>query len=261
VEFAKRCFTIALVLGVVTSTLQLMTGHFSAMIVAKYQPAKLAAMEGLYRTEASAPLHLFGFPDDKSETVKFGVAVPGMLSFLAHNDFKATVIGLDQFKPEDRPPVWVTFQTYHIMVALGMFFIGITWFALFLRWRGKLFQSAWMMRAFVVSVVFPFVANQFGWVSAEVGRQPWTVYGLLRTSDSVSKSVKASEILFSLIMFSCVYLLLFILFIYVLDRKIKHGPDDASAAEPPDSTPGLLEAASRRGKTQYGLVETTESDA
>jgi len=261
VEFSRKCFAIALVLGVVASTLQLLTGHFSAMIVAEHQPAKLAAMEGVFKTEQSAPLHLFGIPDEEAETVRFGVAIPGMLSFLVHNDLKTPVTGLDQFAPEDQPPVQIPFQSYHLMVALGMYFIVLTWAALFLLWRGKLFQKTWLMWVFVFSVIFPFIANQLGWVAAEVGRQPWAVYGLLRTSDSVSKSVSGGAILGSLIMFSFVYLLLFILFLYVLDRKIRGGPEHVTGEEIPETTgkEDLIDVLTGRDKTRQGLVESEEN--
>jgi cytochrome d ubiquinol oxidase subunit I len=225
-EFARRSFTIALVVATLTSLAQLIAGHFSAEVVAKYQPAKLAAFEGVYKTEESTPLYLFGFPNSETETVDFGVAVPGGLSFLVHKDFTTPVTGLDQFAKEDRPPVALPFQMYHIMIALGMYFIGLTCVSLLLLWTGKLFQLRWLMWVFVFSVVGPFIANQAGWIAAEVGRQPWIVYGLLRTSDGVSKAVAAEAVLASLIMFTFLYALLFLLFIYLLDRKIKHGPDE-----------------------------------
>jgi cytochrome d ubiquinol oxidase subunit I len=136
------------------------------------------------------------------------------------------VDGLDKFKPEDRPPVVLTFHAYHIMIALGMFFIGITLFASFLLWRGVLFDQRWLLKIFVVSIVLPYAANQFGWMAAEVGRQPWVVYGLLRTSDAISKSVKASEVALSIAMFGVIYALLLLLYLYIMTKKIQHGPDE-----------------------------------
>ncbi|MDX2175970.1 MAG: cytochrome ubiquinol oxidase subunit I [Candidatus Sumerlaeia bacterium] len=243
-EFAKKSFVIALALAAVASTAQPLVGHWSAMIVAEHQPAKLAAFEGVYKTEESTPLYLFGIPNNETETVA-GIAVPGMLSFLVHGDFTTPVTGLDQFAPEDRPPVHLPFQTYHIMIALGMFFIGITWLAFFMLWRGKLFETRWLLWVFVFSVVAPFVANQAGWFAAEVGRQPWIVYGLLRTSDGVSKAVQANAVLTSLIMFTLIYALLFAMFLYLLDRKIKAGPDVEEYSVAPEES-NLAEAVTAR---------------
>jgi cytochrome d ubiquinol oxidase subunit I len=227
VDGAKRSFTVALIVATVMSLLQLATGHSSAVQVAFTQPAKLAAFEGLFKTpEGGAPLYLFGHPDPVTETVKYGVKVPGMLSFLVHFDFTKPVDGLDKFKPEDRPPVALTFHAYHIMIALGMFFIGITLFASFLLWRGVLFDQRWLLKIFVVSIVLPYAANQFGWMAAEVGRQPWVVYGLLKTTDAISKSVKASEVALSIAMFGVIYALLLLLYLYIMAKKIQHGPDE-----------------------------------
>lgn len=243
-EFARRSFKIALILAAVTSVGQLLLGHAHAVQVAQTQPAKLAAFEGLFTTpEGGAPLNLFGIPDEKNDTLHMAVGVPGMLSFLVHGDFSTPVPGLDQFPKEDRPPVLIPFVTYHTMVGLGMYFIGITLLGLFLLWRGTLFQTRWLMWVFVFSVVAPYVANQFGWVAAEVGRQPWIVYGLLRTKDAASPSVDAYEVLVSIIMFTIIYALLFAVWIFVLNDKIQHGPDEPTA--PPDKTTGsgLMDAA------------------
>ena len=245
-EFARRSFKIALIFAAITSVGQLLLGHAHAVQVAQTQPAKLAAFEGLFTTpEAGAPLNLFGIPDEKNDKLHMAVGVPGMLSFLVHGDFSTPIPGLDQFPKEDRPPVLIPFVTYHTMVGLGMFFIGISLLGLFLLWRGTLFQTRWLMWVFVFSVVGPYVANQFGWVAAEVGRQPWIVYGLLRTKDAASPSVDAWEVLVSIIMFTIIYALLFAVWIFVLNDKIQHGPDEPTTT-PPDKTTGgdLMDAAS-----------------
>jgi cytochrome d ubiquinol oxidase subunit I len=135
------------------------------------------------------------------------------------------ITGLNAFKPEDRPPVNIVFQTYHLMVAIGFTLIGISLIGLFLLWQGKLFSYKWFLNILAFSVLLPQAANQLGWISAEVGRQPWIVYGLLRTSDALSKAVNADQVLFSLIMFVLIYTLLFVLFLYLLNEKIKKGPD------------------------------------
>jgi cytochrome d ubiquinol oxidase subunit I len=134
------------------------------------------------------------------------------------------VTGLEEFPVEDRPPVNIVFQTYHAMVAIGMGLIGLSVLGLFLWWRGRLWQTGWMLRLMVIAVLGPQLANQLGWMSAEIGRQPWVVYRLMRTSEGLSQSLQSEHVLFSLILFTFVYLLLFAVFVFLLDQKIKHGP-------------------------------------
>ncbi|MBN1827124.1 MAG: cytochrome ubiquinol oxidase subunit I [Candidatus Eisenbacteria bacterium] len=235
VAFAKRSMTLALVLAAVSSTAQLASGHHQANNVAEHQPIKMAAYEGHYRSlRGGAPLYLFGFPDDDAMKVRMGIGIPGMLSFLIHNDWKEPVPALDQFPREDWPPVGLTFQSYHVMIALGMYFIGLSLLGLVLLRRDLLFRTRPLLWVFVFSVAGPYLANQFGWTGAEVGRQPWIVYGLLRTSDGVSRSVSAGEVLASTLLFSLVYLGLFILWLWLLGRKLKHGPEplETSTAVP-----------------------------
>ena len=224
-DFAIRSFTIALMVAAAASLIQPLIGHAHAQEVAEYQPAKLAAFEGLYKTQRQAPLSLVGYtnPETRETTA---LEIPGLLSFLVHNDPDGVVKGLEEFPEEDWPPVAQVFQTYHAMVALGMLFIGLTLLSLFLLYRKQLFNHKWLMRLYVGAVALPVLANELGWVSAERGRQPWIVQGLLRTSDGLSKSVKAPEVLISLILFGIVYALLFFVWLYVLDREIKHGPGD-----------------------------------
>lgn len=229
-EFARASIKIALVVAGLASVLQLVTGHGSAVTVAKYQPAKLAAYEAHFPESAPGTLWLFGLPDIKGERVRFGVGLPGMLSFLVHGNTASPVTGLRAFAPADRPPVQVVFQSYHLMVMIGMGLIGISLLGLLGWWRGFLFRSRWLLWAFVFAVLGPQLANQLGWLSAEVGRQPWIVYGLLRTRDGLSRVVTGGMVLTSLILFTLVYLLLFVLFLFLLDMKIKHGPDDPAPA-------------------------------
>jgi cytochrome d ubiquinol oxidase subunit I len=225
-EIAKPAFKIALVVAMIASVAQLLTGHSSADGVAVNQPAKLAAFEGHYAENEVADLYLFGWVDHASKEV-VGLKIPKGLTFLIHQDFTTPVKGLDAF-PEDEIPTQVNavFQFYHLMVAIGMMLIGLTLFAGFLWWRGKLFDYRWLMWVFVWAVFLPQIANQVGWFAAEMGRQPWVVYGLLKTSDALSVAVTANQILFSLILFFFVYLLLFVLFVYLLNKKIQHGPYD-----------------------------------
>jgi cytochrome d ubiquinol oxidase subunit I len=225
-EFSKSSIKIALVLACFASIFQLFTGHSSAVGVSKNQPAKLAAMEAIYDTQEHAPLYLFGWVNDDKQEVNFGIAVPGMLSYLIGFNPKTQVIGLNDFPEDQRPPVNIVFQSYHIMVAIGFALIGISLVGVFFWWRGSLFEKKWMLWVFVFSVLGPQIANQLGWITAEVGRQPWIVYGILRTSEGLSKAVESGQILFSLILFTIIYLFLFVLFIYLLNEKIQHGPED-----------------------------------
>lgn len=227
---SKKAFKIALVVATIVSFTQLLSGHSSADGVAKNQPAKLAAMEGHYEASAPADLYILGWVDNEKQEVS-GIAVPGGLSFLVHQDFQAPVTGLNAFPKEDQPSqVNAVFQFYHIMISIGMFLIALTFYACFLWWRGKLFETKWILWIFSFSVLLPQIANQAGWFAAEMGRQPWIVYGHLRTSDGFSQEVSANQILFSLILFLVIYTLLFLLFLYSLNKKIKHGPYDEQEA-------------------------------
>jgi cytochrome d ubiquinol oxidase subunit I len=257
-DFARKTFTIALVWGTIVSVVLPLSGHFQARTVASTQPAKLAAFEGHFQTSSEGTeMFLFGFPNTQEQRVDFGLSIPGLLSFLVYDDFHKPVQALDTFPPEDRPPVAIPFQSYHLMVSLGMFFVLLTLCALFLRWRGTLFKKRWLLWIFVFAVLGAFVANQAGWVAAEVGRQPWIVYGHLRTADAWSKSVTAPEVLTSIALFGLVYLLLFAVWVFVLNDKIHHGPD--APEPPPDATTpsGLLEAAGRLTEhAGYSLTAT-----
>ncbi|RZT97014.1 cytochrome bd-I ubiquinol oxidase subunit 1 apoprotein [Ancylomarina subtilis] len=241
IEISKKAFKIALVAATILSLSQLATGHKSAEGVAKNQPAKLAAMEGHYEKSAPADMYIMGWVDQDKQEVS-GIKIPGGLSFLLDYDFEAPVTGLNAFPKEDQPSqVNAVFQFYHIMVAIGMALIGLTLIACFYWWRGRLFEQKWLLVTFVFAVFLPQIANQTGWFAAEMGRQPWVVYGLLRTSDAFSQAVSANQIWFSLIMFFFIYALLFVLFIYILNKKIQHGPYDEHDSENRPLTKGIEE--------------------
>ena len=226
VEISKKAFKIALTVATIISLSQLLSGHSSADGVSKTQPAKLAAFEGHFEKSAPADLYLFGWVDKKNQKVT-GLKISGGLSFLIDQKFDAPVTGLKAFPEEDRPgQLNAVFQFYHIMISIGILLIFLTLYASFLWWKGKLFDKKWLLWIFSFSVLLPQIANQVGWFSAEMGRQPWVVYGLLRTSKAFSLAVSANQVLFSLILFFMVYFVLFILFIYLLNKKIKHGPFD-----------------------------------
>ena len=230
VEISKKAFKVTLIIGTIVCLLQLVSGHSSADGVAKNQPEKLAAMEGHFQT-GPADLYLFGWVDKQNE-VTHGVKIPNGLSYMIHYDTAAPVTGLDQYPVEDRPgQVNAVFQFYHIMVAIGMFLIALTLYASFLLWRGKLYNKRWLLHIFVWSVLLPQIGNQVGWFAAEMGRQPWIVYKLLRTSEALSKSVSANQILFAIILFTVIYIILFALFIYLMNKKIVHGIDEHETQE------------------------------
>lgn len=225
-ELSRKGFKIALAIAAVSSVAQLFAGHRSAEAVARYQPAKLAAMEGHFDTLETADLYLLGWVNKEDQQTS-GLKIPNGLSFLVNGDWGAKVPGLNSFAEADRPgAVNAVFQFYHLMVAIGIALIGLTLLGLVQWWRGRLFEQRWLMRLFVPAVILPQMANQVGWFTAEMGRQPWVVYGHLRTSEALSEAVTAGQVLFSLILFTIIYLLLFGLFIYLLHRKIVKGPEE-----------------------------------
>ncbi len=228
VLLSQKALKIALVVATTTALLQLASGHQSADGVAENQPAKLAAFEGHFVESAPGDLYLLGWVDKETQTVK-GIKLPGGLSFLVDWNFTTPITGLNAFPEDERPSaVNAVFQFYHIMVAIGMLLILITLYGTIQWWRGEIFKQRWYLWILVFAVFLPQISNQVGWFAAEMGRQPWIVYGHLRTADGLSESVNASSVLFSLILFALIYALLFTLFIYLLDRKIKKGPYDES---------------------------------
>jgi cytochrome bd ubiquinol oxidase subunit I len=258
-DFARKSFAAGLVLATVASLGALITGDRQANIVARLQPAKLAAFEGLFETpEGGAPFHIFGIPDTQERRMRYPLAVPGMLSFLVHRDFTTPVDGLDKFEP-DIPPVAIPFYSFHIMIGLGMFFIVLTLYALLLLRRGTLFEKRWLLWVFVFAVLGPFIANELGWVAAEVGRQPWIVYNLMRTSEGHSEAVNASQVLGSIIMFALIYSTLFALWIYLLNDKIQKGPEPVELPErtgPRD----LLDVASRMTGHEDSMTDAKDKE-
>lgn len=223
-EYAKICMKAGILVALCSSLLQLFSGHSSAIGVSKYQPAKLAAFEGHFEEKAPADLYLFGWVFDKQEKT-IGIAIPKMLSILVSGNPNTPVMGLKSFSPENRPPVNIVFQTYHLMVGIGFALIGLSLLGLFLWWRGSLFENKWVLYCFLISALGPQIANQVGWASAEIGRQPWIVYNLLRTKDAFSPVVDQAEVLTSLLLFGFVYFVLFVLFLYLLDQKIRVKPE------------------------------------
>lgn len=229
-DVAKAGIKIGLMVALVTCCLQVVSGHSSAVGVATNQPAKLAAMEGHFVTQGPANLHLFGWVNEKTNSTA-GVYIPGGLSFLIFNQWGRPVTGLDQIPKNERPQLQATFQSFHLMVGIGVTLLGMSALGVFLLWKERLYDNQFVLMLLTGSVVLPQIANQAGWAAAEIGRQPWVVYGLLRTKHGISPVVTGEQILASIIMFTTVYLLLFGLFLFLLNRKIQKGPAYAVMAD------------------------------
>jgi cytochrome bd ubiquinol oxidase subunit I len=200
------------------------TGDRNGSDVTVYQPVKLAAMEGLFTTQRGAPLAIIGMPDTEHGTLTDAIAVPDLLSFLAYGNFRANVAGLDAYAKTERPPVELTYYAYHVMVGLGTIFSGVASLAALLLWRGAIFRCRWALWMLLLVMPFPYIANEAGWVVSEVGRQPWIIYGLMRTAVATSTTVGAGETLFTLLGFAGMYFLLGVLFLYLILREIAAGP-------------------------------------
>ncbi len=221
---SRKAFRVALVFAAVGLLAMFFSGDSQARKVAATQPAKLAAFEGLYRSgEGGTAMVLIGWPNEQEQRVD-GVSVPGLLSFLVSGDPDKPVPGLDQTPPQDRPPVIVPFATYHVMVYTWGAMAGLVALAV-LQWvRGRLFNRRWLLWSFVAAVVLPYLANEAGWVACEVGRQPWVIQGILRTSEAHSRTVPASQVLSVIVLFSLVYALFFVVWLRLLNGLIQRGP-------------------------------------
>ena len=228
-DFARTSLRVGLTVALIASLLQLVSGDSSARGVAKNQPAKLAAFEGLYHTASNAPLTLVGYVDEKDQKV-VGLQWPGLLSFLVGLDTKTVVTGLNDIPPGDRPPVQASFLFFHGMVGVGFTLIAVAALGFLYFRNGTLSERRWLLWILVFSVLGPQIANQLGWFAAEVGRQPWIVWHEMRTPEGLSAVVKANVVLTSLILFAFIYCLLFAVFIYLLNDKIQHGPDEQDLA-------------------------------
>ena len=201
------------------------TGDFQAVMVAENQPAAFASMEGLFDTEEGAPLALIGQPDMERLRLDNPLEVPGVLSFLTYRRWGAEVKGLNDFPRDEWPDnVPLHYYAYHIMVGLGTIFIGIMLLSAFLLYRGRLFTSRWMLWVLLLAAPFPYIANNTGWMTAELGRQPWVIYGVMRTEAGFSQNVSTGNALFTLIGFMGLYALLSVLFLFLVGREIAHGP-------------------------------------
>jgi cytochrome d ubiquinol oxidase subunit I len=226
-EAQGRIFVrLGVVAGLISSVLQLFpTGDGQGRMVTVHQPVTLAAMEALFVSQTGAPLVILGQPNVAERKIDNPIEVPSALSFLTYRAWKADVKGLDAFPPEMWPEnIALLYYSYHIMVGLGTVFIAIMVVAAFLLWRGKLFSVRWMLWILLLALPFPYIANTAGWMTAELGRQPWLVYGLMRTAEGYSKTVSAGNVMFTLLGFLGMYTVLGILFLFLVQREIDRGP-------------------------------------
>ncbi|MDB4998970.1 MAG: cytochrome ubiquinol oxidase subunit [Mucilaginibacter sp.] len=230
INFHQKAFRIAAVFGVVASVLQPLSGDISAKMVAKRQPAKLAAMEAHFKTEEYSPLIIGGIPDVKNKKVNYALELPGLLSFMVHDNFKTPVTGLDQIPEKDQPPVAVTHYSFQLMVALGMLMmtIGVVYFIALIKKRDW-FNKDWFLRLFIAATPIGFIAVEAGWTVTEVGRQPWIIQGIMRTKDAVTPM---PGIGYSFYLFTAVYLTLSIVVIFLLYRQIRMVPQIYDTTKP-----------------------------
>ncbi len=228
---ARRGLAVSLTFGLIASILVVVPfGHEHAKQVAHMQPEKFAAIEGLYSSQSAAPLVVFALPFEKPPELKAAVEVPGMLSWMAFGDTDARIRGIDEFPPDDVPPLWLTFVSFHNMVVLGGYFIILMIYAVWRLRRGTLWTGRRLLWVLVASVPLPLAACQFGWMAAEAGRQPWIVYHLMRTADAFSTNVPPAHILLSLILFSLVYLALLVLYLYLVFHRLNLAAAEKEAA-------------------------------
>jgi cytochrome d ubiquinol oxidase subunit I len=233
IDYGRMFVTLGVIVGLIASVFQLYpSGDMEGLQVAAYQPTKLAAMEGLFQTQSGAGIVILGQPDASKGTIDNPIIIPNVLSFLTYRQWTAVVQGLDTFPADQRPDaVEMVYYSYHIMVGLGTLFIAITALALLLLWRGKLFQSRWMLWILMLATPFPYIANTAGWFTAELGRQPWIAFGLLRTINGSSPLLSTGNIIFTLLGFAGMYLLLGLLYILMVVIEALKGPEK-SAKEP-----------------------------
>jgi len=234
-EMGRLFLRVAVIVGAVSSIVQLFpTGDGQGKMVARHQPVTLAAMEALFRTEAGAPLVIVGQPDMERQRLDNPIVIPRMLSFLTYQRWTHEIKGLNDFPREDWPDnIPLLYYAYHIMVGLGTFFIAIFCGAAFLLWRRALYGAKWALYLLMLAIPFPYIATTAGWITAEVGRQPWLIYGLMRTADGYSKNVSAGNSLFTLIGFMGLYTVLAMLFLFLIRREVDRGP-----APPPHTRAG-----------------------
>jgi cytochrome bd ubiquinol oxidase subunit I len=235
-SYGKLFVRTGVLVGVAASLLQLFpTGDMQGRMIAENQPATLAAMEGLFTSAQGAPLAILGQPDVPNQKLDNPLTVPDMLSFLTYRQWKANVRGLESFAPDQWPDrISLLYYSYHVMVGLGTIFIAVMLFAAWLLWRGELYTSRATLWLLMVCVPLPYIANTAGWMTAELGRQPWLIYGVMRTAQGASPMVSSGNVLFTLLGFMGIYGMLSVLFLFLIYKEIERGPapEEASRATP-----------------------------
>jgi cytochrome d ubiquinol oxidase subunit I len=229
-EYGRIFVRFGVLAGVIASVLMLFpTGDRQGAMIAAHQPATLAAMEGLFETTKGAPLAILGQPNVEKRIIENPAVIPRMLSFLTYQHWTAEVKGLDAFPPGDVPDnIPLLYYSYHIMVGLGTMFIAVMLISAWLLWRRRLYGARGWLWIVMLATPFPFIANTAGWITAEIGRQPWLIYGVMRTPAGTSAQVSAGNTLFTLIGFMGMYTVLAILFLFMTRREIEHGPGPAA---------------------------------
>ena len=230
-DFGRALVRIGVISGAIFSCLSLFpTGSFQGETVAHNQRAKIAAMEGVFETTQGAPMAIIGMPDTDKKQLLDPIEVPYALSYLAYGDSRATVIGLNDIPDDEKPPVELVYYAYHIMVGLGTIFIAIMLGALALMWLGRLYTTRAYLWILMLAMPFPYIANEAGWMVAEVGRQPWVIYGVQRVAHANSTNVSGGMAIFTLLGFMGLYALLGMLYLLLVLRVIGKGPVSAEAA-------------------------------
>lgn len=232
IEFGKMFLKTGVMAAALGSVWMLYpSGDMHGQMVANYQPVTLAAMEGHFKTQKGAPIALIGQPDVENQTLDNAIYIPNALSFITYKRWDAEVKGLDAFPKEDHPDnIPLLYYSFHIMVGLGTIFIAVMLLAVFALWRGWLFESNWLMWIIMLSFPLPFIANTAGWMVAELGRQPWLVYGLFRTEHGASPMVSSGSVMFTLLGFLGMYVVLSLLYIFLMLRRIDKGADELTAS-------------------------------
>jgi len=233
IEEGRAFLRVAVVAGAIACIVQIFpTGDVHGRFMAAHQPVTTAAMEGLFKTEAGAPLVILGQPDAQSQRIDNALVANSALSFLIYGTTTAEVKGLNEYPPTDWPTnIPLLYYSYHIMAGLGTIFVLVMVASAVLLWRGALYRARWMLWIILLCLPFPYVANTAGWMTAEIGRQPWLVYGMMRTTEGYSKYVHAGNSLFTLLGFMGLYALLAILFLFLVHRAIARGPVEEPPAE------------------------------
>ncbi len=230
VEFAKRSIWIALVFTLISSVIQIELGHLHSVQVTKTQPEKMATFESMFESQANAPLVILGIPNEEEKRIDYEVSIPGLLSFMVGFDSDYVVKGRNDFPADELPPLMLPFFSYRVMVGLAFYFLLVALIGTYLAWKDKIADARRYLWVLLLTIPLPVISNEMGWIAAEVGRQPWIVYRELKTADAISTVVSAGEILFSLILFSVLYVVLFSLFVFLVRKKMLKGPESVSEA-------------------------------